>query len=266
MLVNFTKMHSLGNDFVVFNMLTSNCNLNSEQLAKIANRKLGVGCDQIIFIEPPIKEDGDFYFRAFNADGNEAEQCGNGLRCAVRYLIDSGLIDKSTFTIDCLSGRTFAKVKNKGLIEVNLGKPQSIISNHQLDFPGIPINQIYKISMGNPHGVCVVDKIESIHLKDWGSKISRLKIFPEQANISFMQVKNSREINLLVYERGVGPTFSCGSAASAAVSVANYLSLIEPHKVKVNFKYGYLSISINEKQEISIIGPTTGVFEGTLMV
>lgn len=263
MLVNFVKMHSLGNDFVILDLISQQVKLYPKLIKQLADRRFGVGCDQVLVVAPPKSPEEDFYFRAFNADSSEAERCGNGICCAARYLYDSGLIGKQHLIAGGLSGKMHIEINHQQQVSVDLGRCQSDILSQQINIVQLP-NEIYTLSMGNPHGICIVDDLAHVKLYAWGKKLSRLPCFPHQANISFMQILSATEIKLAVYERGVGPTLACGSAACAAVVVANYLKIVGD-KVKVNFQFGHLMVSIeSHTQHISLTGVTTSVFAGKL--
>jgi len=267
MLVNFTKMHSLGNDFIVLDLISQPIRLQPSHIPRLADRHLGIGCDQVLLIEPPTTPNSDFFFRAFNHDGNEAEQCGNGIRCAARYVVDSGLVHKTSLLADSLSGVIEINIKGRQLVEVNLGTPRSAIISHLvtpenlITFP-TEITTIHAISMGNPHGVCIVNDLANINVKNCGKQLCSLPCFPQQANISFVQIISPNEIKMAVYERGVGPTLACGSAACAAVAVANYLGNIG-NQAKVNFKHGFVTVTIDAiTKNLHLLGSAISVCMG----
>ncbi len=258
-------MHGLGNDFVVIDLITQGARLQKMQLQRIADRKFGVGCDQVILITPPIRGDADFFYRIYNADGQEVEQCGNGARCAAKFFQDNGLSNKSKLIADCLGGSMILSLIDNELVEANLGTNYTEVIRNQLNMPGLP-HEIYSVSTGNPHGVCIVDNLEQTPVAEWGEILTRNPIFPDEANISFMRVVNRNHIELRVYERGVGPTFACGSAACAAVLVAQNLKLVE-NRVKVSFKYGDLTIYIDPSDKsLSMTGPANSVYIGRFRV
>jgi diaminopimelate epimerase len=266
MIVNFTKMHGLGNDFVVIDLISQGARLQKPQIRRIADRKFGIGCDQIILITPPTKEDADFFYRIFNADGEEVEQCGNGARCAAKFFTDNGLSNRNKLIADCLGGRMTFLIDDDQRITVNLGKNYTAVSNAPLNIPGLP-PQIYTVSTGNPHGVLVMDDIiNSEQLETWGKQLTNAPMFPQGANISFMQVVDRKTLNLRVYERGVGPSLACGSAACAAMLVGRHLNLLD-NKVYVQFEFGDLIIEYSDNdQSISMTGPATSVFIGRFRI
>lgn len=265
MIVNFTKMHGLGNDFVVIDLITQGTRLNKSQLKRIADRKFGIGCDQIILITPPNKPDLDFFYRIYNADGEEVEQCGNGLRCAAKFFLDNSLTNKNQLIAACLGGVMQIQVhEEQPLVTANLGKNYTNVTTHTISYPDMP-QQIHSISTGNPHGVCVVADSKAIPVQEWGQKLTAAPIFHNQANISFMQIVNRNQIILRVYERGVGPTLACGSAACAATLVGRHLNLLDS-KVEVDFEYGSLLIEILSDQSISMTGPASSVYIGRFRI
>lgn len=265
MIVNFTKMHGLGNDFVVIDLITQGARLDKSQIVRIADRKFGVGCDQVILITPPTRTEADFFYKIYNADGQEVEQCGNGIRCAARFFIDNGLSNKTQLVADCLGGTMLLQMMNNQQVAVNLGKNYSSVVTQPLNFIAMP-KEIHTVSTGNPHGVCIVENLKDVPINDWGKKLSTNAMFPQQANISFMQIIDRDQIKLRVYERGAGPTLACGSAACAAMLVGRSLNLLN-NKVTVEFERGKLTIAYNvADQSLTMTGPATSVYIGRFRV
>lgn len=265
MIVNFTKMHGLGNDFVVIDLITQGARLNKNHIKRIADRQFGIGCDQVILITPPTRADADFFYRIYNADGAEVEQCGNGARCAAKFFYNSGLTNKNKFAADCLAGSMQLEVDNEQqLVTVDLGNSYSSAITHTLQYPELP-QEIHSISVGNPHGVCIVSNIDSIPYTKWGAQLTKDPLFPNEANIGFMQIVSRDEINLRVYERGAGATLACGSGACAAVLVGIHLKLLN-NKVKVNFLHGSLTINIQSTGNLLMSGPATNVYIGRFRI
>lgn len=261
MIVRFTKMHSLGNDFVMLDLITQRVRLHAAHIKRIADRNLGIGCDQIITIEPPINSNSDFYYRNYNSNGHEAEQCGNGARCAARFVLDSGLASKNKLYADCLAGKMSLLVKNKNYISVNMGAPRLVNLYKNIEVDGKNI-EVHAISVGNPHIITFVKDIRPVHVNKVGRIISESNLFSSGANVSFVQVVDNDSIKLRVFERGVGETLSCGSAASASSFIANKLKLVAA-KVQVNFRHGKLDLTIREdNKEIFLAGPTNSVYSG----
>lgn len=265
MIVNFTKMHGLGNDFVVIDLITQGTRLQKSQIARIADRKFGIGCDQVILITPPTRPEADFFYRIFNHDGQEVEQCGNGVRCAAKFFIDNGLSNKSQLIADCLGGSMSLQICNNQQVAVNLGKNYSEVIRHQLNIETGP-KEIYAVNTGNPHGVCLVNNFHQYSIAEMGKRLSNDPLFPNAANISFMQVVARNKVNLRVYERGVGPTLACGSAACATMLVAKSLGLID-NQITVCFERGELIISVNpENQDLTMTGPANSVYIGRFRI
>lgn len=267
MLVNFTKMHGLGNDFVVIDMITQSAKLRASHIQRIADRHLGIGCDQVLLIEPPVRVDADFYYRIFNADGLEVEQCGNGARCAARFFFDAGFTNGRTLQADCLAGPIeFTIEDNPDLVTVNMGTPKFAES---LTYPIQIENTEYSVqivSMGNPHAVLQVPELASTPIKKLGPLISKHPFFPNETNAGFMQVIDSGNIHLRVYERGVGETLACGTGACAAAVAGIRLGLLVS-PVNVNFANGKLKIAwAGGKHPVYMTGPTKSVFIGRFLI
>ena len=264
MIVNFAKMHGLGNDFVVIDTITQGVKLNKGQLAKIADRKLGVGCDQVILLTPPNRPDADFYYKIYNADGAEAEQCVNGLRCAARYFTEIGLTNKHNLIADCLAGRVQLAVQNNQ-VTATWTSTFPEITTHKINYANLP-EKIHAVSVGNPHAVLVMDNIDNHLVKVCGRKLSCDHIFPNEANIGFMQILERNKIKLRVFERGSGLTLACGSGAIAAVLVGNFLNLLD-NKVTVAFKHGQLTVELDSANNtITMLGPASSVYIGRFKV
>lgn len=254
-------MHSLGNDFVMLDLITQRVKLHAAHIKRLADRNLGIGCDQIITIEPPINNDSDFYYRNYNANGHEAEQCGNGARCAARFVLDSGLASKNKLYADCLAGKISILVKNRSYVSVNMGAPRLVKLHKHIEIDGDSM-EIHAISVGNPHVVTFVKDIRSVNVNKIGRIISESSIFSSGANVSFVQLIDNSSMKLRVYERGVGETLACGSAASASSFIANKLKYVSS-KIQVHFRYGKLDITIkDDNKEIFLAGPTNSVYSG----
>lgn len=260
MIVNFTKMQGLGNDFVIIDLITQGLKLYPTNIIKIADRKFGIGCDQVILVQSPQQPDADFFYRIYNPDGTEVEQCGNGLRCAVKFFIDTGLTNKNLVVAECMSARATASILENKHVSVNLGNNYSEVTEQSVTVDGHTY-KLYAISVGNPHAVCIVDDLERIAINDLGHQLSTNTIFPQGANIGFMQVLDKRNVRLRVYERGAGATLACGSGACAAMLVGAHLQLLE-RNVNVQFAHGALDISLNQAHELCMSGNATTVFIG----
>lgn len=263
MIVNFSKMHGLGNDFVVIDTITQGPRFNKNHFARIADRRLGIGCDQIILVAPPTKADTDFFYKIYNADGKEAEQCVNGLRCAAKFFVDMGLTDKTELLAQCAGGISQVTVSDTQ-VTARL-QTYGQIETKALNIPGLPA-EIHTISLGNPHGVIVVDEIDIHAIKINGRKLSKASIFPNGANIGFMQVIDKNTIKLRVFERGSGLTSACGSGACAAAIVGQHMGLLDKD-VTVKFKYGDLNITLDpEHQALIMTGPAVTVYIGRFRI
>ena len=266
-------MHGLGNDFVLIDCVNQFVQLSPEQLRYIANRRLGIGCDQILFVEK-AKSDADFRYRIFNSDGGEVEQCGNGARCFVRYVYDRGMTQKKEVLVETLSGTIVSKLEANGEVTVNMGipkfEPEEIpfivekrMLTYLLDVDGKQI-EFSILSMGNPHAVQIVDDIHQTQILTEGALIENHSRFPQHVNAGYMQIINREHINLRVYERGVGETLSCGTGACAAV-VAGVTQGLLNSIVKVNTVGGSLSICWEgENSPVWMTGPAISVFDGEI--
>jgi len=274
MKLNFTKMQGIGNDFVVIDSVTTSVALTTAQIQHIANRFFGVGCDQLLMVEKSDTANVDFRYRIFNADGGEVEHCGNGARCFVRFVVDKGLTKKHQITVETASGILILKLQPNGDVVVDMGSPN--LEPDSLPFLAaqrqpqytlrltdgvIPISAV---SMGNPHAVVLVDNVETAAVSKLGPQIESHSQFPQHVNAGFMQVVNSHEINLRVYERGSGETLACGTGACAAVVSGIQLNLLQS-PVLVNMRGGQLQIEwAGEAQSVMMTGPAEIVFEGQI--
>lgn len=258
-------MHGLGNDFVVIDLITQGARLQKTHIKRIANRKFGVGCDQVIMISPPTKPNVDFFYKIFNADGQEVEQCGNGLRCAAKFFKDTLLTNKTSLVADCLGGSANVTFDTNNIVTVEWADNSTAVITTQLQHENLP-QQIYSVSMGNPHGICIVDKLDATPVAVWGQKLAKESIFPHGANIGFMQIIDRQNIKLRVFERGAGLTLACGSNACAAVLVGKSLNLLD-NKVSVQFEFGNLEIEYNElNKTVLMTGPANSVYVGRFRI
>jgi len=267
-------MHGLGNDFVVFDAITQAAELSAQQLRFIADRHLGVGCDQILRVEPPRESGTDFYYRIFNADGREVEQCGNGARCFVQYVRDKGLTMKREIRVGTRAGIIVPRVEVDGQITVDMGVPvfdppripfrtSERALTYALDIGGKTIT-ISALSMGNPHAVQIVDDLDAASVTGEGSLIEGDPRFPQRVNAGYMQVLNRGHIRLRVYERGAGETLSCGTGACAA-AVAGIMRGLLDSRVRVTTRGGDLTIVwAGEGKPVMMTGPAATVFDGEL--
>jgi diaminopimelate epimerase len=274
MLLKFTKMHGLGNDFVVLDLISQRFNLRTQHVRKLADRRYGIGCDQLLVVEPPQQPDSDFRYRIFNADGEEVEQCGNGARCFARFVRDRKLTHKNHLVVETNTGIIHLTLLKDKQVQVDMGapilEPASIPFDAPQQAPQYSLEvadqhiTIGAVSMGNPHAVTQVEDTATAAVAELGPQIEHHPDFPQRVNAGFMQVLSPAEINLRVYERGVGETQACGSGACAAV-VAGKLQGLLGDKVTVNLPGGSLQIAwAGEGHPVIMTGPATTVFEGTV--
>jgi diaminopimelate epimerase len=274
MKLHFTKMHGLGNDFVVFDGVSQRVALTPEQCRRIADRHFGVGCDQILLVEKPSRDDADFRYRIFNADGGEVEQCGNGARCFVRFVHDHGLTDKTAIRVETASGVIEPRLIDNGLVRVNMGVPRFAPAEipfaadaEALSYPlkvGQHVIEVAVLSMGNPHAVLKVNDLDSAPVDILGPAIESHSRFPQRVNAGFMQVLTPHDIRLRVYERGAGETLACGTGACAA-AVAGIRQGWLASPVSVHTQGGDLVIEwAGDGHAVHMTGPAETVFEGDL--
>ena len=275
MQLKFTKMHGLGNDFVVIDATAAPVSLTPAQLRHVADRRLGVGCDQVLMIERARSADTDFFYRIFNADGGEVEQCGNGARCFVRYVHDRGLTAKTVIRVGTLGGVIEPRLEADGQVTVNMGVPvfeparipfdapaQALLYDLQVDKKSIKINVL---SMGNPHAVQVVPDVMKAPVTTEGPLIEAHPRFPRRVNAGYMQVVDRTHIRLRVYERGAGETLACGTGACAAV-VAGVARALLDARVTVSTRGGDLVIVwAGAGQPVLMTGPAVTVFDGEIV-
>jgi len=276
MKLKFTKMHGLGNDFVVFDGVRQPVQLSQQQIRQIADRHFGVGCDQLLLVEKPTVADADFRYRIFNADGGEVEQCGNGARCFVRFVHDQGLTQKTEIRVETARGIIVPRLESDGLVTVNMGAPRfnpaeipfmadEQALTYELDLCGANI-EISALSMGNPHAVQVVADVESAPVELQGPLIERHQRFPQRVNAGFMQVADRGHIRLRVFERGTGETLACGTGACAAVVAGITRGLLDA-EVRVSTHGGDLTIRWEgEGQPVWMTGPAVVVFNGEMEI
>ncbi len=274
MLLKFTKMHGAGNDFVVIDLISQRCNLRARHIRELADRRFGIGCDQVLVVEPPGRPDVDFRYRIFNADGSEVEQCGNGARCFARFVRDKKLTAKSTISVETSGGVIVLQVRDGNRVEVDMGAPRfaptelpfladAEADSYSLDVDGQTLD-IGAVSMGNPHAVLRVDSVDTADVDRLGPKIESHERFPRRVNAGFMEVVSPTEIRVRVYERGVGETLACGTGACAAVVYGRRRGWLE-ETVTVQLPGGKLSIVWpGPGHPVQMTGPTAVVYEGTI--
>ncbi|ARZ02661.1 diaminopimelate epimerase [Yersinia ruckeri] len=270
--MQFSKMHGLGNDFMVVDAVTQNVYFSPELIRRLADRHTGVGFDQMLVVEPPYDPELDFHYRIFNADGSEVSQCGNGARCFARFVRIKGLTNKRDIRVSTQTGRMVLSVTDDEMVSVNMGEPN--FEPQAIPFKAIKAEKTYilraaehtvlcgVVSMGNPHCVLQVDDVSAANVELLGPELESHERFPERANIGFMQVVSRQHIRLRVYERGAGETQACGSGACAAVAVGIQQALLD-EDVHVELPGGSLDISWKGPgQPLYMTGPATHVYDG----
>ena len=276
MQLQFTKMHGTGNDFVVIDLISQRYRLRKRDVRKLADRHFGVGCDQVLVVEPPGSPDIDFRYRIFNADGDEVEQCGNGARCFARFVRDKKLTRKRVITVETNAGIIQLRVRNNNDVEVDMGAPRLEPAEIPFKAPArsdsYPLQledrelDIGAVSMGNPHAVLRVEDTDTANVEHLGPLIEAHPDFPQRVNAGFMQILSDQAIRLRVFERGVGETLACGTGACAAVVYGISRGWL-CDSVTVELPGGKLSISWGgEGQPVIMTGPTAVVFEGTIRI
>ncbi len=270
--LKFTKMHGLGNDFVMLDGIRQHIDLAPAQIVRLADRHFGVGCDQVLLVERPTRSDVDFRYRIFNADGGEVEQCGNGARCFVHFVRDQGLTAKRTIRVETLGGIIEPTLEANGEVCVDMGLPSfdpdaipfvggKATATQALDLAGVPV-LITALSMGNPHAVQVVPDVETAPVAAQGPLLERHPRFPRGVNAGYMQVVDRANIRLRVWERGAGETLACGTGACAAVVAGIRRGLLDP-TVRVRTRGGELTIRWDGAgSPVLMTGPAQTVFEG----
>lgn len=276
MWLKFTKMHGAGNDFVVIDTISQPVKFTPRLARKIADRHFGIGCDQMLIVEPPGDPDVDFNYRIFNSDGGEVEQCGNGARCFAKFVRDRKLCARNPIRVSTAAGIIEIKTNPDNTYTVDMGipafNPEKIPlavgerkKTYSVELKS-GVVEFASVSMGNPHAVIAVENVKTAKVKKIGSKLEKHEIFPNRANIGFMQIISEQEINLRVFERGAGETLACGTGACAAV-----VSGIEDGQLKtptkVNLPGGTLTIDWQGKERSVILtGPAKTVFHGQIRI
>lgn len=283
MKIKFTKMHGTGNDFVVIDAIHQSLNLGVPQFRYLADRRFGVGADQILIVQKPESADADFRYRIFNADGGEVEQCGNGARAFVQFVLEKGLTNQRSIKVETLAGLIQPTVELNGLISVDMGTPIFEPAKVPFDTAGLatitlqndecwPLiidqqSRVFSVlSMGNPHAVQIVDNVELAAVVAEGKLIECHPRFPKRVNAGFMQILDTHRIRLRVFERGAGETLACGTGACAAV-VAGIRRGLLSSPVNIETRGGELLVSWAEAiQSVVLTGPAITVFEGEIEI
>ncbi|POZ64068.1 diaminopimelate epimerase [Chromobacterium alticapitis] len=274
MKLKFSKMHGLGNDFMVIDGVRQSVSLSLEQIRQLGNRQLGIGFDQLLLVEPPREPGHDFRYRIFNNDGGEVEQCGNGARCFAKFVCDEGLTDKRRIAVETARGVIAPEYLGAGQARVDMGVPRFAPADipfladgealrYPLELDG-GVCQISVASMGNPHAVQLVDDVDTAPVERVGPLVENHPRFPERVNAGFMQIVNRGEIRLRVYERGAGETLACGTGACAAVVCGIRLGLLDA-RVIVHARGGDIVIEwAGEGHPVIMTGPAATVFQGEI--
>ena len=276
MLIEFTKMHGLGNDFMVIDLVTQRMTLTPELIRLLADRRIGVGFDQLLIVEPPSRPDIDFKYRIFNADGSEVSQCGNGARCFASFVQARKLSFKQRLRVETSSGIIILSTNRYGWVQVDMGKPKfepdqipftpktitKVGRAYRLDVDGTPV-QLYVANIGNPHAIIKVDDVLDADVDRLGKLIESHEAFPERVNVNFVQVINQRHGRIRVYERGVGETQACGTGACASVATGIREGwLDEGVDIRAQLYGGSLAIRWQDGYSLIMTGPTAFVYEG----
>ena len=275
--LNFTKMHGLGNDFIVLNNLNKDLDLSAERIRQLSDRHFGIGFDQLLIVEPASVPDAEFDYRIHNADGGEVEHCGNGARCFARYVKDRGLSDSPVIRVNTMGGVIQLRVRDDGQVTVDMGVPEFrpesiplIAEKEAIQYQVALPENLYSadhiefgaVAIGNPHAVILVDDVDTAPVETLGRFLESHTDFPQRVNVGFMQIVNRSRVRLRVFERGVGETRACGTGACAAVVVGNRQNLLDKNVV-VTLPGGDLDILWpGMHQNVEMTGPCTTVFEG----
>ena len=276
MWLRFNKMHGLGNDFMVVDLITQNVQLNEETIRKLADRNFGIGFDQLLLVETPTQPDVDFKYRIFNSDGGEVENCGNGARCFARFVYEQKLTGRRTIRVETAVGVMDLELTDNKDVVVDMGAPilepalipfeaDQQANEYQLNVKGHDVVTLGAVSMGNPHAVVLVDNVSTAPVETLGPLLESHPRFPQRVNVGFMEIVDRRHVKLRVFERGVGETLACGTGACAAVVSGHLRGLLED-EVQVDLPGGSLQIDWDGEGSVIMTGPTTNVFEGRIHI
>jgi diaminopimelate epimerase len=272
MLLRFTKMHGLGNDFMVLDLVSQHAHINSKHARQWGDRHSGVGFDQLLIVEPPSNPDVDFRYRIFNADGSEVEQCGNGARCFARFVIDKRLTSKREIRVETKGGIIELTLRADGQISVDMGAPRLLPSeipfqaesqalSYQVEVDGESV-ELAAVSMGNPHAVLRVDDVQAAPVRTLGPKLEHHPRFPQRVNVGFLQVLDRKLARLRVWERGAGETQACGTGACAAAVAAIQQGWMDS-PLHLDLTGGRLAIEwAGPGHPVIMTGPAVRVYEG----
>ncbi len=274
MLIQFSKMHGLGNDFMVVDGITQKIFFSPEMIRRLADRHFGIGFDQLLLVEPPYDPEQDFHYRIFNADGSEVQQCGNGARCFARFVRLKGLTNKDRIAVSTMSGRIVLQLEQDNQVTVNMGVPE--FEPAKVPFRAQKAEKTYLlrvaeqtvmcgvVSMGNPHCVLEVEDVKTAPVETLGAELESFDRFPERVNVGFMELVSANEIRLRVFERGAGETMACGTGACAAAVVGIAQGKLRD-RVKVHLPGGTLQIAWKGPgTPVFMTGPAEHVFDGEI--
>jgi diaminopimelate epimerase len=259
--IPFTKMHSLGNDFMVMDNRDKRINLSAEQIQSLSNRKTGIGFDQILMLEPATRSDCDFFYRIYNADGGEVAQCGNGARALAHFIADQNISTQKSHTLETIAGTISTQLLDNDLVKVNLGQPQIGDKVETLQFNDHNITFLF-VDIGNPHAVILSDDLQTIALDSIGAAMNSNSRFPHGVNVEWLQILSPKQTKMRVFERGVGETDACGSGAAAAAVAGFSQELLKSH-VTIDMPGGQLSAEFVDNH-IYLIGNAVTVYDGQL--
>ncbi len=284
MWIKFNKMHGLGNDFMVVDLVTQHAYLTPMQIRQLADRNFGIGFDQLLLVEVPTQPDVDFKYRIFNSDGSEVENCGNGARCFARFVYEQKLIGRRSIRVETANGIMQLELTPENDVVVNMGPPilaaaavpfiptthssaqvEEYQVSYKIDVEGHGRIELGAVSMGNPHGVIIVDDVATAPVEILGPLVEKHESFPQKVNVGFMQIINRNHIKLRVFERGVGETMACGTGACGAVVSGQLRGLLDS-TVQVDLPGGSLTIEWDGKNDVIMTGPTSNVFEGRVNI
>ena len=274
MQLKFTKMHGIGNDFVVIDAISQKVALTTAQIRQLGDRHFGVGFDQLLLVEESTRSDAQFRYRIYNADGGEVEQCGNGARCFARFVHETGMTSSSTIPVETARGLIRLILEDDGQVTVDMGVPDftpaalPFVAENTADYYDLMVNgdkyAIGAVSVGNPHAVLLVESVDKAPVTTLGPAIESHTRFPNHVNAGFMEIIDRSHIRLRVYERGVGETLACGSGACAAVAVGIHNRLLD-NAVEVELTGGNLAIRWSgEGASLMMTGPAETVFQGQI--
>ena len=274
MLLEFTKMHGLGNDFMVVDLISQRAFFDAMTIRRLADRHFGIGFDQLLIVEPPDFPNVDFKYRIFNADGSEVEQCGNGVRCFARFVYERQLTNKKRFKVQTSAGIVEPELGENGWVRVNMGYPKFL--PNEIPFLAEEPDALYDIAlkdnelltidvvnMGNPHAVTIVPDVLTADVAKIGPQVEAHARFPQRVNAGFMQIVDEKHARLRVFERGVGETMACGTGACAA-AVSGMRRGLLANNVEIELAGGKLQIESKEGDVVWMTGPTATVYEGRL--